>query len=1178
MRQFRADLHIHSRYSRATSKKLTLPLLAAWAKVKGIDVLSTGDLTHPAWRQEMQETLELDEASGLYRLKEGLRLESVLPEFAERLQPPSPLFMLQGEISSIYKRGGKVRKVHNLVYFPTLEAVEKFCKRLEAVGNLASDGRPILGLDCRDLLAMVLEADPEAYLIPAHIWTPWFSLFGAKSGFDTVEECFGDLAGEIFAMETGLSSDPAMNWTWSALDKYSLISNSDAHSGENLGREANLFKGELSYQGIFAALKKGVVSSGSGACEFAGTLEFFPEEGKYYTDGHRKCGVVLSAKEAKELGGICPVCGGELTEGVSSRILALADRDEPLKPLGSPDFTSLVPLQEILAEIAGCGAKSQKVSRQYASIVLRYGSELSVLLDVPTSELSRFSAPLGEAIARMRAGKVIRQPGYDGEYGVISVFSPEESDELREGHRLFPLLGVGKKAVREARSTSPSSFSKDFNRGSKDFQRGNKDFPKDNRALKEQADAATSPFGAEVQPVSSLPAEEMPRPDPLMLAEVKFNSAQQAAIKAGPEPVLVLAGPGTGKTRTLVGRIESLVQSGVDPRKILAVTFTRRAALEMDKRLEHVLGKTHMPTTDTMHAIAFALWHKVLDAPVLLSEEDGKRIFADANPDLNNANLKEAWQAVALARERMEPCPAKWEAAHEAYFRHKGSWNLVDYTDLLEFWLEQIENGLFTPPWEHVLVDEIQDLSALQLTLVKRLVNTREALPAPQAKTEALPAPEDLQIGALACSESQVAGNEHAAACRQPGQGFFGIGDPNQAIYGFRGAYGRAHEYFSQLWPDLKVIGLTENYRSAQPVLVAADLVLHSALLGQANQADQTGAPDTTTLNSKMPFSVGSRKVVSALDLPAEVRLFEADSAENEAYWIADKILDLLGPTSHTLAAAKKAVAPEGLFKDRDLSPGDIAVLVRLSSLAWPLAKILEQKGLPVAVPEQEAFWSDERVKLILHAAGLFLGIASDPNEEPLACPDRVLAKGPIGVAAYLRETPPFDSLFWSSAAFNGLRKAFDAHSGWAGLINWVNLQNDLELVRLNSEKVQIMTMHASKGLEFPVVFLAGLEDGLMPFAGPELLSGQLLNQSDLKQMGKDRQAEFTDEERRLLYVAMTRAEQGLYLTCAARRRLYGRELRLPKSRFLKVLPADLLKHSRTVKHTRRKEEQLKLI
>lgn len=295
MKKFIADLHIHSRFSIATSKNLSLPLLAAWAQIKGINVLGTGDFTHPEWRKEMEENLEYDEASGLYQLKKSLPLAydealpalNIVPGQEHKVQQKSPLrFMIQGEISSIYKRGGRGRRMHNLVFMPNLEAANDLSLRLAAIGNINSDGRPILGLDSRDLLEMVLECHPEAFLVPAHIWTPWFSLFGSKSGFGSVEECFGDLSSHIFAMETGLSSDPAMNRLLSALDAYRMISNSDAHSGENLAREANIFEGEMSYKGILASLKEPEKSSNT---KFLGTYEFFPEEGKYHGDGHRKC-------------------------------------------------------------------------------------------------------------------------------------------------------------------------------------------------------------------------------------------------------------------------------------------------------------------------------------------------------------------------------------------------------------------------------------------------------------------------------------------------------------------------------------------------------------------------------------------------------------------------------------------------------------------------------------------------------------------------------------------------------------------------------------------------------------------------------------------------------------------------------------------------------------------------
>ena len=1134
MRQFRADLHIHSRYSRATSKKLTLPLLAAWAKAKGIDVLATGDITHPGWRDEIGKTLEFEDNTGLYRLKKEIRLSKELPQFAERMSPPGPRFILQGEISSIYKRGGKVRKVHNLVFFPDMDAAEHFSTRLAQVGNLNSDGRPILGLDCRDLLAMVLETHPDAFLVPAHIWTPWFSLFGSKSGFDTLEECFGDLSPEIFALETGLSSDPAMNWTWSALDKYTLVSNSDAHSGENLAREANLFSGEATYKGILASLRK----QNNAGCKFEGTIEFFPEEGKYHADGHRKCDVSLNPKEARELGGICPVCGKPLTEGVASRILALADRDEPVQPENAAGYHSLIPLPEILGEIAGCGAKSQKVARQHASLILRYGSELSVLMDTPASELSHFSAPLGEAISRMRAGRVIRMPGYDGEYGEIKLFEPEELAEMHQGGRLLPRLALDKKAVREARSTSPSHFSKEH------------------RKILSEGEEQSLP--------EKITEEAALLPD--KTGAMLFNPEQLAAIHSGPGPVLVLAGPGTGKTRTLVGRIEHLLESGVHPKRILAITFTRRAALEMDKRLRLVLDE--LPTTDTMHAIAFALWHKVLDAPVLLSEEDARRTFAEANPGHTQAELKRAWNAITLAREQMTFCPDEFSGMHDAYFQHKGSWNLVDYTDLLEFWLEQIDNGLFVPPWEHVLVDEVQDLSTLQLALVKGLLEKRKhslagEAPEPENNDCSLlpkghfrrPAPHRADCSCAPAmpgsawegSAEDMNLDSRGRALPEPststGNGFFGIGDPNQAIYAFRGAYGTVEEYFGALWPHLETLHLTANYRSGSNILKSAFAVLKGG----------------NTLNVEGPAPT------AATSAPSEVRLFEASGAKSEAIWIADRILDLLGPTSHSLADAKTRPAiAEGL----EVAPGDFAILVRLSSLAAPLAKILEERGIPVSIPEKDTFWADDRVKMILHAAGLFLGIAPETEKAPLACPDRVIAKGPLGVAAYLAETPPFDRLFWQSAAFKALSRAFDNYEGWAGLINWVNLQNELEVVRGQAEKVQIMTMHAAKGLEFPFVFAAGLEDGIMPFAGPEFLTGQAVRDGSVD----------VAEEKRLLYVAMTRAERGLYLSLSSKRRIFGKELRLPKSRFLEALPEALLVHSKGVKKVRQKTEQLSLL
>ena len=322
MKYFRADLHVHSRFSRATSGRLNIRNLAAWSMIKGLSVMSTGDFTHPAWRDELRRDLVYDDNSGLYRVREKTPLETEIPGFSRPDGVSEPQFLIQAEISSIYKKDGSVRKVHNVVIMPSLESADKLSNKLAAIGNITSDGRPILGLDCEHLLEMVLEADERGVLIPAHIWTPWFSLFGSKSGFDALEDCFGSLSSHIFALETGLSSDPDMNRLWSALDRYALVSNSDAHSGENLGREANLFEGTPSYDGIFDALRRAARDEEGSGCIYRGTVEFFPEEGKYHLDGHRACNVVLEPEESMKIGNICPVCGKPLTVGVLHRVMA----------------------------------------------------------------------------------------------------------------------------------------------------------------------------------------------------------------------------------------------------------------------------------------------------------------------------------------------------------------------------------------------------------------------------------------------------------------------------------------------------------------------------------------------------------------------------------------------------------------------------------------------------------------------------------------------------------------------------------------------------------------------------------------------------------------------------------------------------------------------------------------
>lgn len=415
---FRADLHIHSRFSRATSKNLTLRSIASYAYIKGIQLVGTGDITHPKWLEEISDELIYNDQTGFYQLKNPLTPQDILAQTNIHINEVSfqPQFILQGEISCIYKKNGATRKNHQLIFAPTIDEAKKLNAKLSQIGNLAADGRPILGLDAKILLELVLDSaqnfDLQNYLIPAHIWTPWFSIFGSKSGFNSLEDCFEDLSEEIFALETGLSSDPTMNRLWSALDNCTLISNSDAHSGENLGREVNIFHSAPTYQSLFDALK-------NKNDLLYGTVEFYPEEGKYFADGHRNCNICLLPGESRKYQNICPVCGKPLTIGVLNRVEELSDREKPR--ITNKQFESCIPLKEILSEIYHLGVKSKQMHAHYEKLINLLGSELDILQNVPIQQIAEANASLAKAIQAMRANSIQKICGYDGSYGKIKI-------------------------------------------------------------------------------------------------------------------------------------------------------------------------------------------------------------------------------------------------------------------------------------------------------------------------------------------------------------------------------------------------------------------------------------------------------------------------------------------------------------------------------------------------------------------------------------------------------------------------------------------------------------------------------------------------------------------------------------------------------------------------------------
>jgi len=410
-----ADLHIHSKYSRATSKDMDLENLDKWAGIKGIKVLGSGDFTHPEWFKILKEKLEPAEP-GLFKLKNKSETR----------------FLLSSEISCIYSKNNRVRKIHIVVFSPSFEVCEKINTQLGWIGNLKADGRPILGLDAKELAKIVFNVSSDCLVVPAHIWTPWFSLFGSRSGFDSLEECFEEYSKYIFAGETGLSSDPPMNWRVSALDRIALISNSDAHSPRKIGREANVFDIGLSYQEIVGAIKS------KDPKKFLYTIEFFPEEGKYHYDGHRLCNLRLSPRESQKYNGICPNCGKPLTLGVLNRVEKLADREPEFKPTNVIPFKSLIPLEEVIAEAIGQTVATKQVVQEYRNLIEKFGAEFGILLDVPRDNLEAATLPeISEAIIRAREGRVKVEPGYDGVFGKIHLFSQGEQKSLLKQNTLF---------------------------------------------------------------------------------------------------------------------------------------------------------------------------------------------------------------------------------------------------------------------------------------------------------------------------------------------------------------------------------------------------------------------------------------------------------------------------------------------------------------------------------------------------------------------------------------------------------------------------------------------------------------------------------------------------------------------------------------------------------------------
>jgi DNA helicase II / ATP-dependent DNA helicase PcrA len=1042
---FHADLHIHSRFSRACSKDCDLEHLAWWARRKGITVVGTGDFTHPGWADELTESL-IPAEPGLFRLG---------PEAEERLRRASPprcsgevRFMLSAEISTIYRGGERTRKVHHLLYAPTFQAADRISRALSKIGNLASDGRPILGLDSRHLLEITLDGGPGCYLVPAHAWTPWFAVLGSKSGFDAVADCYGDLAGEVFAIETGLSSDPPMNWRCSSLDGYRLVSNSDAHSPPMLGREATTFGTSLDYFAMADALR-----TGDG---LAGTIEFYPEEGKYHLDGHRKCGVRFEPAQSREHEGACPDCGKPLTIGVLHRVTELADRPAGYRPPGAPGFTNLVQLPQIVGEIMATGPKSKKVVNEVGRLVAALGPELGILTETDTGDLRRAGGSLlAEAVTRLRQGEVRREAGYDGEYGVVALFGPGELDRANP---LFDLAGPAKPAGKDVKRAGRQP-----------------EFPGllPDKQKKKPARAQRPPDAGSDRDL-----------DPDQLAAVEAQS-----------PLMIVAGPGTGKTRTLTCRIAYQVASpGMTPRPCLAITFTRRAAEEMRARLAALLpaaehqGSVPDVTVTTCHGLGLM---------ILREHHDLAGLAADFRVADDAAVLEVATELTGSAQDgkRLLAEAATDPVTRKLLVKALASRDLVDLNGLIELpavllAAEPSVAGSLRTRWPLISVDEYQDTDAAQYRLLRLLAGD--------------------------------------------GRGLTVIGDPDQAIYGFRGADVGLFLRFGRDYPGAVTKHLNQNYRSSEAIVRGAlQAIAPSSLVpGRALQ----------------PAVRAARPAAAAL-----IGFHQAADERGEAAWVAREIERLLGGASfHSLDTGR--VGEPG---HEGLGLSDIAVLYRTDVQAEPLGQALTRAGLPFQKGSHDLL--ERRT-----------GVPEMVREMRLASPD---GAGEAPVAGRLRRAVrTLAARAADPAAALDVRAAGEVLAPLARrcgndlerFLTEISLGAETDALDPRADAITLLTLHAAKGLEFEVVFLAGCEKDLLPLRLP---GRSAMTEAEVA------------EERRLLFVGITRARARLYLTCASRRTRHGSTRETGPSPFMAAIDPTLLDRSeQSPRPVRPASRQLRLL
>ncbi len=1146
---FIADLHIHSKYSRATAKNLDFENLYKAAQLKGIRVVGTGDFTYPDWIDQIREKL-VEAEPGLFKLREDIAGQ-IDPDIPPSCRRPVR-FILQTEISSIYKKDDRVRKNHNLVYFPDIESVERFNARLDSIGNIKSDGRPILGLDAANLLEIMLEINENGFFIPAHIWTPWFSLFGSKSGFDTIEECFGSLSHHIFAVETGLSSDPPMNWRIPQLDDRRLISSSDAHSPMYLGRNATVFNREPDYFQIRDAL------SGKDPQGYGGTLDMYPEEGKYHFDGHRKCNICLNPKDTLAYGGICPECNKPLTLGVLYRVQELARRPEGYRPEARREFSYIIPLAEILSEIFQVGPKTKKVNLHYHKALETLGPELEILLNSPLSDLETIGIPLlAQAVEKMRSGNVNIDPGFDGEFGKVKLFS---DSERKRANAHTPKLFTSEPAAK----------------------------PKPGSAHKKKE---TAPPSSMTDPVSTKENPELP---PTPLTEDKgliegLNNEQKRAVLSDAARIIIQAGPGTGKTRTLTARAAYLVsENKTRPERILVMTFTHKAAREVEHRIKNQLPDIDSQVvTGTFHGFCLSLLQEFSDHPISIAEETARKaLIRQAAALVENRTgsvIPKPWvkaidTAISLCKQSLltpEDAPetqmpddfkkniSSDRGSEGPGLDHPGKdtflsvWTcyeeickqlgLLDFDALIEKTIHMFKTRpdiaqTIQNRFDHILIDEYQDINKGQYALTRMISETSNLLV---------------------------------------------IGDPDQSIYGFRGSDKKYFDLFTREHPDAEHYSLKQNYRSTQTILDAS-----FQMITQKNKAS------------------GKEAIFSDLKSGRNLIIQETASEKAEAVAVGKAIERYIGGTSFFSMDANRVDAGGGPETDIEFSFSDFAVLYRTKKQCQAFIKAFENHGIPFQTADKENILALKGIsewigllRLAANRAGFLeierlldffkagLGtkgklafrqwfLSQDMTSAPdlLTRLEHLDIKGlrpsvQVRISAVAAELKTMitnvgketlkDTLI-ELARESGIERLILEHQNskdtfnrllvlgdtpgmtLEGLLDRLALDQDPDQMDEGSEKVTLMTMHASKGLEFPVVFITGCEQGFIPYTR------------------NAQEPENIDEERRLFYVAMTRAKQILCLTYAKKRPIFGIEKKQSKSVFLKDIEEKLKQYAKT--------------